>query len=130
MLDREIASRCQAVKDHIVAGDYDGGESHEAYLTPPPRTNTTDRHTTHPRKGTRPMSTKYAAVLACTTAQAHKAIAAAFLTAIQASPANAAKAAIDSLSTAFGPFITDVIALIKSGTNDLPAILATSSPRA
>jgi hypothetical protein len=54
---------------------------------------------------------------------AQQSIAAAVAAGVQAEPQVAAAAVIDRLTTAFGPVIQQILALIHAGASDLPAIL-------
>ena len=56
--------------------------------------------------------------------QVHEHIATAMAVAAAAPPESAIESTINSLSGAFGPVITKIIDLIKSGVTNLPAIIA------
>ena len=55
---------------------------------------------------------------------AQQSIAAAVAAGCRAHPDDAAAAVIDRLSLSFGPVIQQIVALIKSGLTNLPAVLA------
>ena len=56
--------------------------------------------------------------------QANRLISHAVLAGCQAEPANAAEAVVDAMSLSFGPVIAQIVALLKQGITQIPAVLA------
>ena len=66
----------------------------------------------------------FTTILALNETDACQAIAAAVAEGVRAEPQFAAGKVIDALRAAFGPLVQKIVALIESGANNLPAILA------